>query len=100
MEDHQHAGHVAHGVREGVDLLACVHGEADRDQRLERTPEGGEVHLGVEALNHPAFAQGAQPCERRRGRDADAFGERLVGEAGVGGERLQHGAVDVVQLGR
>ena len=49
VEDRQHAGQVAHGAGEGVDLLAVVDGQAHGDHRLQRAAQGGEVDLGVKA---------------------------------------------------
>ena len=82
-------GQRAHGVRERVDLLARVDGQADSDQRLERAAERREVDLGVEAADDAALAQRPQPRQRRGGRDPDALGEALVGDPGVRGEQLE-----------
>ena len=93
VEHHQHARQLADGIGEGVDLLTRVNGEPNRDERLERSAESGEVDLGAEATDHPPLAQRAQPCQGGRGRHTDAVGEalcsgrRLRGSAASGNRR-------------
>ena len=96
VKDHQDARQPTHGVGECVDLLARVDGELDRDQRLQRPAEGGEVDLGVEAADHASLAQRAQPYQGGRRRYPDPFSETLVGDAGIGGDELEDRAVGCV----
>jgi hypothetical protein len=53
----------------------------------------------VEAAQHAGLPQRADALQRGRRRDADALGQLVVGDARVLAERLEDGAVDVVQAG-
>ena len=84
---------------EGVDLAAIVLHEPDRDERLQRHAERGEVDVDPVAA-HGAEALQAAESERYGGLgDADLGGEGGARRARVGGERLQQRAVDAIEFG-
>jgi cystathionine beta-synthase len=96
MEHHQHAGKSPDGVRECVDLLARVHGEAHRDQRLERPAKRREVDLGVKAPDYAALAQRAQAGKRGRRGDPYLVGEALIRDPRILGHESEDRSVDGV----
>jgi hypothetical protein len=61
--------------------------------------ERSEVGLGVVAPDHAALAQGADPLERRRGRDVDGLCDRAVRATGVVLELTQNRRIKFAQLG-
>jgi hypothetical protein len=98
VEHHQYPRQCPYGVGEGLDLLASVDSEPDRDHRLKRPPERGEVDLCVEPPDDAAGAQGAEAGESSRRGDSNPFGEPLIGNSGVAGEDLEDRAIEVVHL--
>ena len=85
-------------VGEGLDLLAVVDREADRDHRLQRAAERGEVDLGVEAAQHAAArAARARAARRSTGATPTRSASRLFGIRASSRECLEDRAVDVVE---
>jgi hypothetical protein len=71
--------------------------QPDGDHRLQVATQRRGLDIGMEAADHATLAQAAHTRQARRRRDADAFGERVVGDPGIGRELVQDRAVHSVE---